>query len=230
MRRSGTMLGVVLWATLCAQSLPAMAQTASISGTVTDAKVGEPISGAPVYLVGLPRVAVTTVDGSYELLGVEAGTYVLTAAARGYLPFSDTLEVSSASRITHDFRLELNPGDRLAGQRQTQEQDKSVPHPVLEGGETLRFSQLSTVCGCFKSANAILGEALRLRRDYDSLVQFERDSGAVDQMGGILKSWRMAQQLCLTRFGSKLFEDTWCNRPDEIDDKRRALDSLGIAI
>lgn len=224
------MLGVVLWSVVCAQSLPATAQTASISGTVTDAEVGEPISGAPVYLVGLPRVAVTTVDGSYELLGVEAGTYILTAAARGYLPFSDTLEVSSTSRITHDFRLELDPGDRLAGQRQTQEQDKSVPHPVLEDSETLRFSQLSTVCGCFRSANAILGEVLRLRTDYGSLVQFERDSVAVDQMDGLLKSWRMAQQICLTRFGSKLLEDTWCNRPDEIDDKRRALDSLGIAI
>ena len=224
------MLGVVLWSVVCAQSLPATAQTASISGTVTDAEVGEPISGAPVYLVGLPRVAVTTVDGSYELLGVEAGTYVLTAAARGYLPYSDTLEVASTSRITHDFRLELDPGGRLAGQRQTQEQDKSVSHPVLEDSETLRFSQLSTVCGCFKSANAILGEVLQLRTDYGSLVQFERDSVAVDQMGGLLKSWRMAQQICLTRFGSKLFEDTWCNRPDEIDDKRRALDSLGIAI
>ena len=224
------MLGVVLWSTLCAQSLPAAAQTASISGTVTDAEVGEPISGAPVYLVGLPRVAVTTVNGSYELLGVEAGTYVLTAVARGYVPFSDTLEVSGTSRITLDFRLEPDPGDRPAGHRQAQEQDKSVPHPVLEGGDSLRFSQLSTVCGCFKSANAILGEALRLRTEYGSLVQFERDSRAVDQMGGLLKSWRMAQQFCLTRFGSKLFEDTRCNRPGEISEKRRALDSLGIAI
>lgn len=230
MQRSGRVLGVVLWFTLCAQSLPATAQTASISGTVTDAEVGEPISGVPVYLVGLPRVAVTTVDGSYEHLGVEAGTYVLTAAARGYVPFSDTLEVSGTSRITHDFRLEPDPGDRLAGQRQTQEQDKSVPHSVLEGSETLRFSQLSTVCGCFKSANAILAEALRLRTEYVSLVQFEHDSGAVNQMGGLLKSWRMAQQVCLTRFGSKLLEDTWCNRPGEIFEKRRTLDSLGIAI
>ena len=230
MQRIGRILGVVLWSTLCAQSLPATAQTASISGTVTDAEVGEPISGAPVYLVGLPRVAVTTVDGSYELLGVEAGTYVLTAAARGYVPFRDTIEVSGTSRITHDFRLEPDPGDRLAGQRQTQEQDKSVPHPVLEGSEALRFSQLSTVCGCFKSASAILGEVLRLRTDYGSLVQFERDSEAVNQMGMLLKSWRMTQQLCLTRFGSKLFEDTWCNRPGEISDKRRALDSLGIVI
>ena len=58
------MLGIVLWSTLCAQSLPASAQSASISGTVTDAEVGEAISGAPVYLIGLPRVAVTTVDGT----------------------------------------------------------------------------------------------------------------------------------------------------------------------
>ena len=224
------MLGVVLWLTFCAQSLPAAAQTASISGTVTDAEVGEAISGVPVYLIGLPRVSVTTVDGRYELLGVEAGKYVLTAVARGYVSFSDTLEVSGTSRIKRDFRLEPDPGDRLAGQRQTQERDKSLAHPVLENSETLRLSQLSTVCGCFKSANAILGEALRLRTEYGSLVQFERDSGAVDQMGGLLKSWRTAQQICLTRFGSKLFEDTWCNSPGEISEKRRALDSLGIAI
>ena len=224
------MLGVVLLSTLCAQSLPATAQTASISGTVTDAEVGEPIGGAPVYLIGLPRVAVTTVDGSYELLGVEAGTYVLTAVARGYVPFSDTLEVSGTSRITHDFRLVPDPSNRLAEQQQTQEQDRSVPHPASEGSETLRLSQLSTVCGCFRSADEILGEALRLRTEYGSLVQFERDSEAVDQMGGLLKSWRMAQMICLTRFGSKLFEDTWCNRPGEISEKRRTLDSLGIAI
>ena len=224
------MLGVVLWLTFCAQSLPAAAQTASISGTVTNAEVGEAISGVPVYLIGLPRVSVTTVDGRYELLGVEAGTYVLTAVARGYVSFSDTLEVSGTSRITHDFRLEPDPGDRLAGQRRAEEQGKSVPHPVLEGTDTLRYSQLSTVCGCFKSANAILGEALQVRTEYSSLVQFKRDSGAVDQMGELLNSWRMAQQVCLTRFGSKLFEDTWCNRPGEINEKRRALDSLGIAI
>lgn len=230
MQRRGRVLGVVLWSTLCAQSLPAAAQSASISGTVTDADVGEAISGVPVYLIGLPRVAVTTVDGRYELLGVEAGTYVLTAVARGYVPFSDTLDVSGTSRIKYDFRLEPDPGDSQAGQRQMQERDKSVPHPVLEDSETLRLSQLSTVCSCFKSANAILGEALRLRTEYDSLVQFERDSGAVDQMGGLLKSWRTAQQICLTRFGSKLFEDTWCNSPGEISEKRRALDSLGIAI
>ena len=222
------MLGVVLWLTLCAQSLPAMAQTASISGTVTDAKVGEAIRGAPVYIIGLPRVAVTMVDGSYELLGVEAGTYVLTVAALGYVPFSDTLEVSGTSRITHDFRLEPDPGDRLAGQRQTQERDTTVQYPVSEGN--LPFSQLSTVCDCFKSADAILGEALRLRKEYGRLEQFKRDSGAVDQMGELLKSWRMTQQFCLTRFGSKLFEDTWCNKPSELSEKRRALDSLGVAI
>ncbi len=230
MRWSGRLLGIVLWSTLCALSLPAAAQTVSISGTVTDAEVGEAISGVPVYLIGLPRVAVTTVDGNYELLGVEAGTYVLTAVARGYVPFSDTLEVSGTSRITHNFRLELDPGDRLAGQRQTQERDASVPHPALNDSESLRFSQLSTVCGCFISADAILGEALRLRTEYDSLDQFERDNKAKNQMGGLLKSWRMAQQFCLTRFGSKLFEDTWCNRPGEISRKRSALDSLGIAI
>ena len=94
----------------------------------------------------------------------------------------------------------------------------------------MRFSQLSTVCGCFISAEAILGEALRLRTEYDSFVEFEKDNKAKDQMGGLLKSWRMTQQFCLTRFGSKLFEDTWCNRPGEISEKRRALDSLGIAI
>ena len=109
------------------------------------------------YLIGLPRVAVTSVDGSYELLGVEAGTYVLMAVARGYVPFSDTLEVSGTSRITHDFRLEPDPGDRLAGRRQTQERDKSVPQPVMEGSKTLHFSQLSTVCSCFKIRQCDLG-------------------------------------------------------------------------
>ena len=223
-------LGVVLWSTLCAQSLPATAQTASISGTVTDAEAGEAISGAPVYLIGQPRVAVTTVDGSYELLDVKPGTYVLMAVARGYISFSDTLKVSGSSSITRDFRLAPDSGDRMAGHRQTQEQGNNVPNPVLEGSETLDLSQLSTVCGCFNSANSILGEALRLRMNYGSSEEFDSDSRAVDQLGGLLNSWRMTQQVCLPRFGTKLLEDTWCSRPGEIDEKRGALDSLGIAI
>ena len=226
------MLRAVLWSMLCAQAALAAAQDATISGTVTDVTSGEAIRGAPVYLVGLPRVAVTKQDGRFELRNISAGTYNLTVAVQGYAPASDTLEVSGTARITHDFSLEpVGEASAEGGRRpRAQEQDNGIPHPAPAESDIQRFPQFSTVCGCFKSANTTLQEAVRLRSKYDSLAQFDRDSKAVEQMDALLKSWRTAQQVCLTRFGTKLFEDTWCNRPGEISKKRRVLDSLGIAI
>ena len=227
-----TALRVVLWSMLCAQAALAAAQNATISGTVTDVRLGEAIRGAPVYLIGLPRVAVTKEDGGFELRDVRAGTYILTVAVQGYAPASDTLEVFGTARITHDFRLEPDDaaGEDRAGQPGIRGQGNRLPHPAPAVSEVQRFPQFSTVCGCFKSANATLGEALRLRKQYGSLAQFHRDSEAVNQLDTLLKSWRTAQQVCLTRFGTKLLEDSWCNRPGDISDKRRELDSLGIAI
>jgi hypothetical protein len=63
---------------------------ATISGVVTDDSTSLPVQNAtvtamPILRLGKPRRAVTDADGKYEIAGIAAGTYVLTAGAKGYI-------------------------------------------------------------------------------------------------------------------------------------------------
>lgn len=205
------------------------AQTVTISGAVRDAHYGDPIVGAPVYLVGTLRVAVTNGIGRYVLRDVPAGTFIITVAYKGYTSESVTLVSSGEADVNHDFNLMRAPMAREAAARspQTREQE-GRQDPAASRIQDALNAEFNTVCGCFKSAIGVLNDAVRLRRRYENIEQYERDHEAVGQMNTLMKSWRTAQQYCLTRFGTRLLVDSACNRPGEISDRRRVLDSLGI--
>lgn len=75
------------------------AQTATVSGTVKDAKSGEEM---PLVNVGLMRVAdtvfvrgnATDMDGRFTITDVKPGTYLLQASFVGYETHRETLEIS----------------------------------------------------------------------------------------------------------------------------------------
>jgi hypothetical protein len=69
-------------ALLAASPLPA--QTGTITGTVRDAATGVRIDGATVAVAGTALGARTSVEGTFVLLEVPAGTYTLTARRFGY--------------------------------------------------------------------------------------------------------------------------------------------------
>jgi TonB-linked SusC/RagA family outer membrane protein len=85
----------------------ALAQTGSIEGVVTDAESDNPLPGVNVVIQGTQQGAATGTDGTYEITGVEPGTYTVRASFVGY---ADTtrqgVEVQANQTTTVDFALE----------------------------------------------------------------------------------------------------------------------------
>ena len=53
------------------------AQTGVICGTVTDAKIKEPLIGASVVIEGTTVGAITDIDGNFRIENVKPGTYTV---------------------------------------------------------------------------------------------------------------------------------------------------------
>jgi len=79
------------------------AATGAIAGTVTNSGDGTPVPGATVS-DGV-RMSVTDAGGQYNISGVPAGTYTLTASAAGYFESSQAVLVVAAQTATANFAL-----------------------------------------------------------------------------------------------------------------------------
>src|SRR5581483_4969803 len=101
------------------------AGSSSVSGVVSDASTGQPVSGATVGIsigaVGsAAQYATTATDGSYSFSGIASGTYNLTAsryAISGTQPFykdAQQMSVNVSSTATVNFNLSpiAVPGSR----------------------------------------------------------------------------------------------------------------------
>ncbi len=62
--------------------------TGKIAGTVTDAQTGEPLAGVNVFLEGTTLGAATDVDGTYFIINVIPGRYLLKVLYVGYAEYS----------------------------------------------------------------------------------------------------------------------------------------------
>jgi TonB-linked SusC/RagA family outer membrane protein len=82
-----------------------VAQSGSVTGTITDANTGEPLIGATVSLKSQPSIgAAADVNGEYNLSNLSPGTYVLVAQFVGFKRAETTVEVSSEN-LTVNFTL-----------------------------------------------------------------------------------------------------------------------------
>lgn len=83
----------------------------NVSGRVTSNRTGEPIAGATVTLEG-PASAVVKTDAegrfSYWFLASKAGSYQFTVEKNGYLPYSETLNLTAGARLTRNVILTLD--------------------------------------------------------------------------------------------------------------------------
>lgn len=101
----------------CGLSLASHA--AELRGTVYDSTTAVALSEATVNLIptgGGPALeAQSDVVGRYELTGIGAGEYTLTASRPGYLPFSETRTYGPAELASEDIPLVPDPGisDRI---------------------------------------------------------------------------------------------------------------------
>ncbi len=87
-------------------ALPALAQTYSIGGKITDKTSGETLPGATVQVVGNGQNTGDGADaeGRYKVANLKAGTYTVTASFVGYKPLTQTVKISTAS-VTATFGL-----------------------------------------------------------------------------------------------------------------------------
>jgi TonB-dependent starch-binding outer membrane protein SusC len=80
------------------------AQTRSISGTVMDARLGDPVPGATVIVKGTTRGAATDLDGKFTL-PLQAGDQVLVISFVGYL--TQEIEIGNQSSITINLQEDI---------------------------------------------------------------------------------------------------------------------------
>ena len=77
----------------------------SVSGTVTDARTGEPLPGVSVVLSELQLGTPTDPDGEYEITGIPSGTYTLTVTYIGYTRYTQEIQIGN-SEVVQDIALE----------------------------------------------------------------------------------------------------------------------------
>ncbi|MBK6346613.1 MAG: carboxypeptidase regulatory-like domain-containing protein [Bacteroidales bacterium] len=82
------------------------AQTAEVTGTVTDLATGLPIAGATIEIMDTPIASVTTnASGFYTIPSIMEGTFDFRISKAGYATIIQTLIVSTANH-TFNFQLE----------------------------------------------------------------------------------------------------------------------------
>ncbi|MFF0371286.1 MULTISPECIES: S8 family serine peptidase [unclassified Micromonospora] len=90
-------------------------ETGQLAGKVTDAKTGEPISGAEVRISGpIHRTVTTGADGSYAAT-LSAGEYGVTASAYGYGDGTASATVTAGANATRDIRLQRSAEVEVSG-------------------------------------------------------------------------------------------------------------------
>jgi len=81
----------------------------TVRGTVTDAQTSETIPGVNVALEGTQQGAATSSDGTYQISGVEPGSYTLVASFVGY--DRQTREIQVRAGETTVANVEMTPSD-----------------------------------------------------------------------------------------------------------------------
>lgn len=86
--------------------LPALAQTGTITGKVTDARLNEPLIGASVMIEGSTTGAVTDIDGHFRIAGLKPGNYNIVAS---YVSYEDqtikNVNVSGEKETTLNIKM-----------------------------------------------------------------------------------------------------------------------------
>lgn len=82
-----------------------LAQSAALSGRVTDAKTGEPLVSVNVFFTNTTIGASTSTDGRYRIENIPPGSYELVAAIVGYEHRQVMLRLAVGEQLEQDFAL-----------------------------------------------------------------------------------------------------------------------------
>jgi hypothetical protein len=106
--QSQTATSVVGGGSTATQNFALTSSASTLTGTVTDAVAGTPVSGATVS-AGTASAS-TNANGVFTITGLAPGTYTATASATGYAAQSASVTITAASTTTQNFALSPNPG------------------------------------------------------------------------------------------------------------------------
>lgn len=84
---------------------PLVAQTGTITGTVTDAQTGQPLPGAQMVIPGTNIGALTSQSGRYLILNAPVGQTQVRAIIIGYGQETATVSVTAGETAVADFQL-----------------------------------------------------------------------------------------------------------------------------
>ncbi|RMF67197.1 MAG: hypothetical protein D6743_05245, partial [Calditrichaeota bacterium] len=109
-RITGTLLSAALLvAGVLSLTVPAPAQIRSqITGTIIDARTGEPLPGANVFLENTNKGAASDSDGRYTITRVPPGNYTLIASFVGYHSQKRDIAVVANEVTTANFSLKVS--------------------------------------------------------------------------------------------------------------------------
>ena len=83
----------------------AIAQTGTLSGTVTDERTGETLPGVNIFVQQLERGAASNIDGNFTIENIPYGSYNLRVTLVGYRTATREVEISSANT---ELNIQLN--------------------------------------------------------------------------------------------------------------------------
>ena len=210
-------------------ALNVKAQGVSVSGRITHDQSGNPQSRVPLYLLGTSLAAFTDSSGDYVFREVPPGSYELVAVFPGHGQIKQILEVAGDTDIVHDMAVPfaVNLADDSPGEERFGSESSSNNASLVQRTDVVS-PEVQTVCSCYDSAVSILDQAIDLRGKFATESAYKADDAAGQEMESLLVEWGNLQRQCLSRFGTKLFEESACNKPTEISRKRQALNDGGI--
>jgi TonB-dependent receptor len=96
----------IFLSTFCLIQINLLSQSGLIKGTVIDAKTGETLIGASVFIQGTTIGTVTDLDGNYVIRNISAGSYNIISSYISYDQKIQKAEVLANSEIAIDFLLD----------------------------------------------------------------------------------------------------------------------------
>lgn len=141
--RGGSLLAAPLIALALALAAPSalLAQQGAVSGQVTDASTGQPVSGAQVFVVDGQAGTLTGEDGNYRLTGVPTGDQQIRVQVIGFQNQTRSVQVQSGQATTANFQLDVSAVSlqdvvvTATGERQQRELGNAMSS--IDAGETV---------------------------------------------------------------------------------------------
>ena len=137
---------------------PAMAQTGTLSGTITDAETSSPVAGVRVEVLGGAGTALSNPSGQFRI-ALPPGTHAVVLSFLGYREVSQTIRVTAGATTTLDVALTSNifelDGIIVTSGRRPQKATEAANTTVTIGETEIAERPTTTVVDHLRSAPGV---------------------------------------------------------------------------